>query len=201
MEETSFQSLEQSPAPSIPRSRKGPPVLIPIIIILVVAVFGVNKLFFSKKTGEEPIPTPTEEITETESPIPTSIPQDSPTPTKKPTPTPTITPTPKPTTNPVDKETGLDRSKLSIEVLNGSGVAGTAGKARDLLKDLGYNVTSVGNADNFDYEKTVIEVKSAKSDYLPLLKKDLSQDYSFGTTSAALSTTASADARVIVGKQ
>ena len=66
----------------------------------------------------------------------------------------------KTTTSTIDKATGLDRANLTIAVKNGSGVTGAAAKASNFLKDLGYTVSSTGNADNSDYENTVIEVKS-----------------------------------------
>lgn len=39
-----------------------------------------------------------------------------------------------------------DKSAITIEVLNGSGIAGTAKKAADKLTALGYNVVSTGNS-------------------------------------------------------
>jgi len=110
----------------------------------------------ASKTEPTPTPAPTIEAIPTEEPAPTEEPQTSP--TKKPT----NTPTPKPTVNPVDKATGIDRSKLSIQVLNGSGTAGVGKKASDYLESLGYNVVQVGNADSFNFEKTTIQIKSGK---------------------------------------
>jgi hypothetical protein len=68
------------------------------------------------------------------------------------------------------------------------------------LEDLGYVVSKTGNANNYDYSKTVIEVKATRKSYLPLLQKDLSAKYSIGSTSATM-TDSSADAIVIVGKE
>ena len=107
---------------------------------------------------------------------------------------------PKPTINPVDKSTGLNRSKLSVTVQNGSGQAGVAGKAADILKNLGYNVTSTGNADNYDFVNVSIQVKALSSEFLALLKKDLAESYTIGSNSADLSTSFSSDALVIIGK-
>lgn len=41
---------------------------------------------------------------------------------------------------------------VSIQIMNGSGIAGLAGKAAQDLKDSGYTSLSMGNADNFDYQ-------------------------------------------------
>jgi len=131
---------------------------------------------------------------------PTETPTDTPTPEKSPTPEATKIPTPKPTTNPVDKTTGLDRSQLTVEIQNGSGTAGVAGKASDFLKNLGYQVAKTGNADNFDYKGVTISIKSDFAKYLPLLKSDVSANYTIQTATSDLSASSSADALVIIGK-
>ena len=167
-----------------------------LVLLVIVAVFA------SGRKGEEKKIVPV--ITPTEIPFPTEEPTETPgkgTPTPKasPTPKPTLSPT-KTTTSTIDKATGLDRANLTIAVKNGSGVTGAAAKASNFLKDLGYTVSSTGNADNSDYENTVIEVKSTKKVYLDLLKKDLGTAYTIGSTSALL-IDSSADAVVIIGKK
>ena len=101
--------------------------------------------------------------------------------------------------SPIDKS-GLDRSKLSITVLNGSGVEGTAGKAANILKDFGYNVASTGNADNYNYTGVTIKVKPDQSNFLNLLKQDLAKEYTIKSTSSDLSPDSSTDALIIIGK-
>jgi hypothetical protein len=101
--------------------------------------------------------------------------------------------------SPVDKS-GLDRSKLSISVENGSGVAGTAGKAAKVLQDLGYNVVSTGNADNFNYEGVTIQVKDPLSNFVNLLKKDLSGDYTITSGTSDLAPDSPTDCIIIIGK-
>lgn len=101
--------------------------------------------------------------------------------------------------SPVDSS-GLDRSKLSITVVNGSGIEGSAGKAATILKDLGYNVTSTGNADNFDYQGVTIKAKKESSKFLDLLKKDLSKNYTVSASSSDLSSDSPTDAIIIIGK-
>ncbi|OGH12229.1 MAG: hypothetical protein A2776_01770 [Candidatus Levybacteria bacterium RIFCSPHIGHO2_01_FULL_40_10] len=170
--------------------------LIIIIIVIAVLLFGVFNFLSGSKETESITPTPTiQEIFPTDIPLPTDEPSGTPSPTEKPS------PTAKPTSNPVDKTSGLDRSQLSIHILNGSGVSGAAKKASDLLEGLGYNVVQIGNAEKTDYAQTEIQVKSANSKYLDLLKKDLSSSYTVGTTSSDLSASESAGAVVIVGKQ
>lgn len=101
--------------------------------------------------------------------------------------------------SPIDKS-GLDRSKLSVIVQNGSGIEGSAGKAKNILKDLGYNVVSTGNAENYNYQGVTIKVKKEKSNFIDLLKKDLSKNYTVKSTSPDLPSSSSTDALVIIGK-
>lgn len=175
--------------------------LIALIVVIALLGIGISRFIGSKKTEQKleptPIPAPTEVLFPTDIPPPAGGPTEA----SSPTPAPTKTPTPKPTVNPIDKATGLDRSELAIEVQNGSGTAGVAGKAADLLRNLGYRIAATGNAPNFDYANIVIDVKPGKSSFLTLLKNDLLANYTIGTTSATLSASASADAVVIVGKQ
>lgn len=101
--------------------------------------------------------------------------------------------------SPVDKS-GLDRSKLSITVANGSGAEGAAGKVADILKEAGYNNPSTGNADNFNYVGITIKVKKEKSDFIALLKKDLSKEYAITSSSSDLPSTSPTDALIVIGK-
>ena len=47
-------------------------------------------------------------------------------------------------------------SQVSVEVMNGSGVAGAADEAAVLLGQVGYNTENGGNADNFNYFRTTV---------------------------------------------
>lgn len=202
MEEEEKEEIFQAPtqfesrlnrAPSASGPRKYIIIIVCIIVIGLLIFGGIRFLGGSGSQENVPSPTPTIEV------FPTDIPQSNVniTPTEEPA----KTPTPKPSVNPIDKATGLDRSKLSVHILNGGGVVGASKKASDLLGGLGYNVIQIGNAANFDFENAVIQVKSASSKYLDLLKKDLSTSYSIGTTSADLATDEKADAVITIGKQ
>jgi hypothetical protein len=189
MDDTVFSEPSQVFSPSRKRNQKRFALL--IVAVLIVVIFSVfitiantnkskTKIATTTTTTEVIVPTTTEEIT--------------------PNPEETSTPTPKPTVSPVDKKTGLNRSKLSITVENGSGEVGAAGKVADVLKNLGYNVSSTGNADNYDYQNLTIRTNSSFSDYLALLKSDLEGKYTIGDTSSDLSASISADALIIIGK-
>ena len=57
---------------------------------------------------------------------------------------------------PKAEDTGPRPSQVSVEILNGNGVAGAADQAAVALGERGYPVTNGGNADNFKYFKTKI---------------------------------------------
>ena len=55
-----------------------------------------------------------------------------------------------------DGTISLPRSRITVEVLNGCGVSGIAGAVASMLESEGFNVVSVGNAANFEYEVTQV---------------------------------------------
>ncbi len=200
MEENQFQEIPKAFTPG--RSKKPLPkktvVLFAFVVLIIVAVLFVN---LTAKSEKQSTSTASATPSATEAPIQTPIESGpTPEPTVAPTPEPAATPTPAPSANPVDKATGLDRSKINVLIQNGSGEAGVANKASDYLKGLGYDVTSTGNADNYDYTNVTIQVKADKSDYLALLKKDLGFNYTIGSTSSDLPDSSTEDALVIIGK-
>jgi LCP family protein required for cell wall assembly len=65
---------------------------------------------------------------------------------------------------PKREDTGPRPSQVSVEVLNGNGVAGAADQAAVALGERGYPVTNGGNADNFKYFKTKIFYDPAVAD-------------------------------------
>jgi hypothetical protein len=99
-----------------------------------------------------------------------------------------------------DRATNLDRSKLVIAVLNGSGELGAAKQVSSYLESLGYGIAKVGNADVFTYRNLTIQVKKSKSSYASLLKKDLQANPALASVSASISDDISSDAEVIVGR-
>ena len=84
----------------------------------------------------------------------------------KPSPTavPTIAPTPTPS---YDKET------LRVKILNGSGEVGIASTAKELLSDGGFKEIVTANADNYEYETTVYQIKAEFTDVEDELTKAL----------------------------
>ncbi len=50
----------------------------------------------------------------------------------------------------------MPRDQITVEVLNGSGFAGVAGQVADFLKEKGFKVIRIDNADHFDYRQTQV---------------------------------------------
>ncbi|RLC38045.1 hypothetical protein DRH27_03220 [Candidatus Falkowbacteria bacterium] len=75
----------------------------------------------------------------------------------------------------IASNTELDEQKNSketkIEVLNGSGQSGLAGKAAEIIKQSGMLVAGLGNADNFEYDFSVIKYKSDYTEEANRIKK------------------------------
>jgi len=193
--------------PSKSSSNKKRIIFIFIGVLILLGLVGYA-IFATGGQGEEnldvvPSPTISIEPSPTTEPTPAEE-EQSPTPspaTGKTSPTPTgkISGTPTPTPK-VGTTTEFERSDLSIIVKNGSGIAGAATKASDALKKLGYDVVSSGNADNFDYEGTTIQVTSTKKNFLEMLKTDLAKTYTITSATSDYKGT-DADAIVIIGKE
>ncbi len=156
-----------------------------VFLLLMVALGFAANYFLNKKSivNKQIIITPTA----TQIPIQT--------PTRIASSSATVTPASKLTPTP-----SVNKANITVQVLNGSGAPGVAGKMAATLKNLGYTVSSTGNAQSFDYANIVIEVKKSEPDILAQLKTDLNKSYTLGTASATLSSTNSTDAIVIVGK-
>lgn len=106
--------------------------------------------------------------------------------------TPTQTPTPTPQ--------ALNRSEWSLEVLNGSGVTGVAKKLADQLKELGYQVSKVGNADRDDYETNQLYVREDLADEIDAVVLDIKDIIKIASIAGKLKDS-TPSARIIIGKE
>lgn len=141
-----------------------------ITAIIVVALLGGGG-FYYYQTTQNNSDTTAEEKTE-----------DSETPTETPTP----------------EEVKKDEFKIVIQ--NGSGIAGEAGRAQTLLEDEEFVVDSVANADNYDYEETVIQTKEDVSEaWVDELMKALEKKYTVKSKPEQLDADSESDVIVIVG--
>ncbi|MCL4339015.1 LytR C-terminal domain-containing protein, partial [Patescibacteria group bacterium] len=148
--------------------------IILILVGIVLVLGGLFTIFRGKKSG-------------------ISLPfVSSPTPTPIPTVMPSLTPTP--TINP-----NLKRSDLKVSVENGTEKTGYAGDIATYLEGLGYKNVAKSNADNQNYDKSVLQIKDGKKDYLPLIKADL-KDKIDTSTVESLSDSSKYDVVVVLGK-
>ncbi len=103
---------------------------------------------------------------------------------------------PEPTEEP---EPEFEKSDYSILVLNGGGIAGAAGDMQDFLVDLGYDVVDTGNADSYDYVKTVVQAKEGVPQaFIDALVDELGEEYDVDDVET-LDDDADEDVVVIVG--
>ena len=141
----------------------------------LIISFGVLMLFFNRPSFKA-FHLDTSFFAKKVEPSPTPLPQP-----------PSPTPTPK-----------IDKTKLRIKVLNGSGTKGRATVLKELLKSKGYQEILTDNADNFDYKKTVIQAKKTSQDAIPTIKEDIKESIASPTT-ADLPAKDAADIVIIIG--
>ncbi|NMB34823.1 MAG: LCP family protein [Firmicutes bacterium] len=84
------------------------------------------------------------------------------------------------------EESILPRELITVEILNGCGIAGVASTAGSVLEEQGFNVIRVDNADNFEYRRSQVisrleQIEPAKevAQYIPEaeLFKELQSDH------------------------
>lgn len=110
-----------------------------------------------------------------------------------PTPIATVAPTATP-------EPEVDKQSVTVNIQNGSGIAGEGGKMSEYLTDEGFKVGTVGNASSFDHDETIIQAKSTvEQAFIDALTKSLSAKYKMGTSTKL--TTGSSDLIIIIGSQ
>jgi len=79
---------------------------------------------------------------------------------------------------PASQPKEVNKADFKIRILNGSGKSGVAIQARDFLAAKGYTVESTGNAANFDYKTTMVQIKDSKKEISKPLTNDLQERYS-----------------------
>lgn len=86
---------------------------------------------------------------------------------------PSATPTPTPVKPTVTPTVAITKDEIKLKVLNGSGTAGKATEVKNILAKKGYGEILTGNADNFDYTTTEIQVKKTKPGLGEMIKNDI----------------------------
>ena len=105
--------------------------------------------------------------------------------------TPTTVPSPTPTPS-------FKKDELRVQVLNGSGTAGKASVMKDALRKKGYQEIITGNADNFEYKTTELQVKKSKFQAASMVKEDL-KDYLTTFKESVLAEDKTPDVIIIIG--
>lgn len=103
-----------------------------------------------------------------------------------------------PTLTPLSVE---EKAELKIQILNGTGISGEAGRAKAYLEGLDYKNIKTGNADAFDYDKTKISLKEDKKGASSLLIEELSQKYEVEETTEVLEDSSQFDIVIVLGGQ
>lgn len=132
----------------------------------LILSFGAMYLLAGKEIKEEPakeigaseqnnLPTTSTEETNTESQSKSTQNNETPTP-----------PTPETTTTNTKEETQstLDKSKITIQLLNGNGITGDAAKVKTILEKDGWKVAAYGNANSFNYKNTYVYYKKGNEE-------------------------------------
>lgn len=115
--------------------------------------------------------------------------------------TPTITVMPTPTQTATDSASLIkDLALYDITVLNGSGKGGEAGKLEKNLKNEGFAVLEIGNADKSDYKKTIIKAKNkVPGTFLEKLKSYLKTQFDLEEKVETLAENEKTEVIIIVG--
>lgn len=156
------------------KQKKSIVFLILISVTIATIIFAIA-WFFIFRTSSKDMPEETAEQA-----------VEEPAPTEQPTPTPSPE---------------LNREEVSIKVLNGTGIAGVAGRAKTFLENLGYPEIKTGNADSYEYQKTEISIKEEKTEYLDLIIEDLGEDYPASSDSSTLEEDSLFDIVITIGKE
>ena len=101
----------------------------------------------------------------------------------------TVAPTKKP----------LNKTEISFEVLNGSGIGGSAANAAKILTSKGYGAITIGNANRIS-PNTQLFLTEDLTTHQDELIADLRSDFSSATYSGTLSNSTNS-ARLIIGRQ
>ncbi len=95
----------------------------------------------------------------------------------------------------------VDLAQYFVQILNGSGISGEAGVVEDILAAEGFENFETGNADNYDYEETEIQLKESIPDQIfDDLERALNSDYEIVLSQEVLTSDADYDVIVVVGK-
>jgi len=148
-------------------------IIIPTALLIGALVGGLITYFSGiSKLNVEPVSSPESTTSATVEPTPTASPSST-----------------------------VKRDLIKLQVLNGSGVSGLAGKAKTYLEGLGYKDVQTGNASMSDLVETTISVKDEKKDMLETIISDLSKNYKVAEKTETLAKTSKYDFVITLGSK
>jgi LytR cell envelope-related transcriptional attenuator len=155
-------------------------LLVAVIVVALGALAGGLYYYQSSTRSDGAIamsPTPTPQTTET-------------------TPTPEVTPEP-------EEVEEVDLATLKVQILNGSGIAGEAGKASTLLEAEGFKKAATTNAASFDFVDTEVQLKSTvPNSVFEEIKAALEKNYKgVSKVTRAISASESYDIIITIGEK
>jgi cytoskeletal protein RodZ len=143
-------------------------LLIGLSAFLVVTNFQKIKHLFNLDTAKTTTNTPVSTDSSLDTYVSEIKPQDYTDPATATTPTTTTAPAATTATTAIFNKAGL-----KMQVLNGSGVTGSASAIKKILETAGFKIASTGNASNFAYAKTFVYYKTGKEEGANLVKEAL----------------------------
>jgi len=75
------------------------------------------------------------------------------------------------------EELPLDKVNLKIMIENGAGEAGLAGRTKDFLENLDYNVINVGDSEIVGRQNTLLKFKTSKIGYKETLRREMRENF------------------------
>ena len=91
----------------------------------------------------------------------------------------------------------LTREEISLDVLNGSGVSGLAGKTATTFEELGYEIGEIGNAD--DVETTELYIQEDLEEQLGNLLDDVKEELGVASVSGYLDSDVESMGKIVLG--
>lgn len=154
-------------------------VILPIIVILAIIGALLGGIYYYKTSLSEN-DTSTSDENEKEITAPTQSPQ--------------------PTESEESEQEEVNLEEFKVNVLNGSGIAGEAGNAAELLENEGFGAPKTGNAKSYDFTTTQVELKETVPESVYNKVKDaLSENYIVEKSEDFLDDASSFDIVITVG--
>jgi len=165
----------------------------------LIITFGIMYFLTGREFKEVPTKetaaTSTEETAQTETNTEQSFNTGE---TSVPTPTPTETNTE--ATTQETAQTTLDKSKITIQLLNGNGIRGDAVKVKTILEKDGWKVITYGNANSFNYQNTLVYYKKGEEEVAKAVAETLKNN-DRQTAIHESTTLTKYDIQIILGKK